>query len=67
MDGVVKRLQAEKGFGFVRADGEEDDRFFHRSGMAPGHRFEDLQEGSRVHFSHQDSPKGPRANQVQVA
>lgn len=61
--GTVARLIKDKGFGFIRTeDGEE--LFFHRSECKDG--FETMNEGDKVEFRRESSPKGPRANSVRV-
>lgn len=61
MEGIVKRLMRDKGFGFIRVtDGTEC--FFHQS--ACNGKFGTLQEGDRVTFNFWESPKGPRAENV---
>lgn len=60
MEGVVKSIKKDKGFGFIRAqDGTE--YFFHRSGAQD---FDLLQEGNRVTFAEEVSGKGPRGTGV---
>lgn len=61
MVGTVKRLNADKGFGFLRPEGGKVDFFFHRS-SAP--EFDNLREGDRVEFDEESSQKGPRATNV---
>ncbi len=63
MTGTIKRLVADRGFGFINAeDGKE--YFFHRSSIENG-RWSELQEGDRVTFiGHPDSERGPRAARV---
>jgi CspA family cold shock protein len=64
MNGTVKRLIRDKGFGFVAAaDGNE--YFFHQSACAPG-VFDQLREGQAVTFDTGQGPKGPRAENVRV-
>jgi cold shock protein len=65
MNGTIKRLVTEKGFGFILAsDGNE--YFFHRS--ACGHpSFDELREGQAVTFERGQGPKGPRGENVKVA
>ena len=63
-DGTIKRL-TDKGFGFIE-DGSGKDMFFHISALE-GVRFEELQEGQQVTFDVGEGPKGPRAENVQVA
>lgn len=63
MTGTIKRMVRDRGFGFLAAvDGTE--LFFHRS-SAP--QFDALIEGDRVTFITGQSPKGPRAEQVERA
>ncbi len=65
MNGTIKRLVTEKGFGFVAAqDGSE--YFFHQSACAEA-QFDDLREGQAVTFERGQGPKGPRAEFVKLA
>jgi cold shock CspA family protein len=65
MNGTIKRIVSDKGFGFILAsDGIE--YFFHNSACA-GVRFDDLREGQAVTFEGARGPKGPRAETVKVA
>jgi CspA family cold shock protein len=59
--GTIKRLARDKGFGFIR-DGGGQDWFFHRSAVEGS--FDSLSEGQKVIFEEEQSPKGPRANNV---
>ncbi|HCO03581.1 MAG TPA: cold-shock protein [Actinobacteria bacterium] len=62
-NGTIKRIVADRGFGFIAgADGTE--YFFHRNSVA---NFDSLRGDEPVTFEVEDSPKGPRANQVQLA
>ena len=64
--GTVKKLVADRGFGFITgADGK--DYFFHRDGMAPSLDFDRLVGGESVEFDVQSSPRGPRAVNVRPA
>ena len=65
MEGKIKRLIRERGFGFITA---EDDKevFFHRSALAEGD-FDALEEGASVEFDLEEGPKGPRAVNLKVA
>lgn len=66
MTGTVKKVVADRGFGFIAAeDGEE--YFFHRSGMDSSLTFENLASGERVSFDVERSDKGPRAAHVRAA
>ena len=59
--GTIKKLVADKGFGFIASDGP--DLFFHSSAVE-GVRFEELQEGQTVEYTEGEGPKGPRAESV---
>ena len=63
MEGTIKKIVSEKGFGFITVDGEEKDLFFHKNELKDV-SFEDLKEGDRVSFEKADSPKGPNATNV---
>jgi CspA family cold shock protein len=60
--GTIKRIQRDKGFGFIR-DNSGQEFFFHRSAVQGG-SFDSLSEGQRVSFEEEQSPKGPRAGNV---
>jgi CspA family cold shock protein len=65
INGTVKRLIGDKGFGFIQAsDGTE--YFFHQSACANG-RFDDLREGQALTFEKGQGPKGPRAENIRLA
>ena len=65
MNGTIKRLVSDKGFGFVAAaDGNE--YFFHQSACVDG-GFDQLREGQSVTFTTGNGPKGPRAESVRLA
>lgn len=65
--GVIARIVADKGFGFISIDGEHNDSdvFFHRSSLVDT-RFESLTVGMRVSFNLGKGPKGQRAEDVRV-
>ena len=65
MNGTIKRLVSDKGFGFILAD-DGNEYFFHNSACT-GTRFDDLREGQRVSFDVSQGPKGPRAENVKPA
>lgn len=62
MEGTVKRIISDKGFGFI-GDLQGVEYFFHRTSVA-GKSFDALQEGDKVTFDAQPSPKGLRAERV---
>ena len=61
--GTIKKLGPDRGFGFIAAeDGKE--YFFHRTEVQD---FDSLMGGEKVSFEIEPSPKGPRANRVQLS
>ncbi|QDT13259.1 cold-shock protein [Planctomycetes bacterium K23_9] len=62
--GTIKRL-TDRGFGFIATNSNED-MFFHSSNVE-GVQFNDLREGQEVTYNVGSGPKGPRAENVQVA
>lgn len=64
MDGKIKRLVGDKGFGFI-VDNKGVEYFFHQSAVK-NTTFAALQEGQEVTFEDADSTKGPRAEDVYV-
>ena len=66
MTGTIKRLNTEKGFGFITPDGEDKDVFFHSSSLVEV-TFDQLHEGDKVSFDTEQSEKGPRAANVKKA
>lgn len=63
VSGTIKKLVAERGFGFITAE-DGNDYFFHRSGTAD---FDRLDTGAKVEFVTEPSAKGPRATNVRLA
>ena len=66
MTGTIKKMVTDKGFGFIAVEGMEKDLFFHTNSLV-GISFEDLQEGDKVSFEVEESPKGKNAVNVQKA
>ncbi|MBQ0138377.1 MAG: cold-shock protein [Kurthia sp.] len=60
--GTVKWFNAEKGFGFIEAEGEND-VFVHFSAIQ-GEGFKSLDEGQKVEFEIVDGERGPQAANV---
>jgi CspA family cold shock protein len=63
-EGIIKKL-TDKGFGFIKTDTGKD-LFFHSKGLQ-GVSFDDLQEGQKVTYTQGQGPKGPCAENVQLA
>jgi CspA family cold shock protein len=64
--GTIKKVVADRGFGFITAD-DGKDYFFHRNSLALSLDFDRLNGGEKVEFEIEQSPKGPRATNVQSA
>ncbi len=64
--GTIKKVIADRGFGFITAD-DEKDYFFHRGALDSSIDFDRLVGGERVEFEIEASPKGPRAGRVHAA
>ena len=64
--GTIKKLVADRGFGFITGE-DGKDYFFHRDGLAPTLDFDRLVGGEAVEFEVQSSPRGPRAVNVRAA
>jgi len=67
--GVIKRIVADRGFGFIAGDQGRGDIFFHHSSVA-NEGFDDLKEGQSVEYELESGDegrqrgKGPRASSV---
>ena len=64
--GTVKKVVADRGFGFISAE-DTKEYFFHRSGLDASLDFDRLVGGEKVEFDIEQSPKGPRATRVRAA
>ncbi len=62
-EGIVARVVSDKGFGFIKRDGQEKDLFFHSNELV-NTTFNEIREGDKVTFEVADSPKGPNAIKV---
>jgi len=60
--GTVKWFNAEKGFGFIEVQGEND-VFVHFSAIQ-GEGYKSLEEGQRVEFEVEQGSRGPQATNV---
>lgn len=61
MTGSIKNIATDKGYGFIRAEGE--DYFFHKTACVT--RFDTLTQGDTVTFTPEVGPKGMRAIDVE--
>lgn len=61
-EGTIAKL-TDKGFGFIKVEGQEKDLFFHANSLVDV-AYNDLQEGDKVTFDLEQGPKGPSAANV---
>ena len=64
--GTVKKIVAERGFGFITGE-DGKDYFFHHDGLSQSIDFDRLVGGESVSFEIEKGPKGDRAAQIQSA
>jgi CspA family cold shock protein len=64
VQGKIKKLVRERGFGFVRGD-DGKEVFFHRSGLGSTD-YDALSEGDTVEYVVQEGPRGARAENVRA-
>ena len=64
--GTIKKVVAERGFGFISAS-DAKEYFFHRNSLDSTLDFDRLVGGESVEFEIEESPKGPRASRVHAA
>jgi cold shock protein len=64
--GTIKKVVADRGFGFITAD-DTKEYFFHRNSLDSTLNFDQLVGGEKVDFEIEQSDKGPRANRVHAA
>ena len=62
MTGTIKKLIADRSFGFIRAENRQE-VFFHASAVA-GNTFASLIEGQEVTFDLERGDRGPKAVNV---
>ncbi len=66
MNGTIKTLITEKGFGFISREGETKDLFFHSKELN-GVMFDELKVGDTVTFEVVETEKGSAATNVSRA
>jgi CspA family cold shock protein len=62
MKGTIKRVLSGRGYGFIEAEGEENDIFFHSTQTKDD--FYTLREGDIVEFEIEQTNRGPQAVDV---
>ena len=65
MGGTVKWFSRVKGYGFIAPDDGGKEIFVHFSGIE-GEGYRNLEEGQRVTYTAEDTPKGPQAVAVRA-
>ena len=63
--GKVKWVKADKGYGFITAEGNDKDIFVHYSAINID-GFKTLEEGQTVEFDIVEGDRGPQASNVTV-
>ena len=66
MDGTIKKIVSDRGFGFISREGETKDLFFHSKDVK-NVSFDELREGDKVTFEVTQGEKGPAATNVERA
>jgi len=61
--GTIKKLVADRGFGFIA--GDQGELFFHHSEVEGG-AFDSLREGQAVEYQEGQGKKGPCATAIKV-
>jgi CspA family cold shock protein len=64
-NGSVKWFSRVKGYGFIAPDDEGKEIFVHFSGIE-GEGYRNLEQGQRVSYVVEDTPKGPQAVSVRI-
>jgi cold shock protein len=64
MQGTIKKIVSDRGFGFIGSD-TGTELFFHASSVDGG-AFDSLREGQRVEFATEQDPRGRGERAVQV-
>lgn len=67
MQGTIKKILDQRGFGFINSEDHEQDLFFHKKSVSGTLIFEDLKEGQAITFDVEDTPKGPQAVNIEKA
>lgn len=63
--GIVSKVFHDRGYGFIAADGDGHEVYFHRNSVLD-EKFERLTIGTKVRYAEEDGDKGPQASTVHV-
>lgn len=66
MQGSIKTMVSQRGFGFIKGDDGED-YFLHISNFNPSTEFKELKVGDRISFSDCESDRGLCAEDAELA
>ena len=64
MQGKIKNINEEKGYGFIISIDDNQEYFFHRSGLLNYADWSELKKGTLVEFNPSKGDKGPRAADI---
>ena len=64
--GTIKKLIADKGFGFISQEGSEKDIFFHENSLEGDLAERKLKVGDEVSFEVEETPKGLSAVNISL-
>ena len=67
MQGTIKRIVQDRGFGFLRGDGEHTDMFFHVRNLASDLAFDEQLVERRIEFETQQSAGDEQREENAVA
>jgi CspA family cold shock protein len=62
MEGIIAGI-TDRGFGFIKAEGQPKDLFFHSNELV-NVQFDELRQGDKVSFEITEGPKGLQASKV---
>ncbi len=65
MQGKIKRIMSDRGYGFIVAPERDNDIFFHQSNLQDTF-FAKLREGQEVEFEIAEGRKGPEAINIKL-
>ncbi len=64
--GRVKWFNGQKGYGFIAREDGQGEVFVHFSDIVDQYGYKTLEEGQLVEFKVENTPRGPKAQEVRV-
>jgi CspA family cold shock protein len=64
--GQVKWFNGQKGYGFIAREDGKGEVFVHHTDIIGQFGYRSLSEGQKVEFSIEDTPRGPKAQNVRL-